>query len=56
VGRAISKKDAREIADALIDRCLAEKYERDKLQQHLKNVTLPRGTFVVIDTEGIKYL
>ena len=56
VGRAISKKDAREIADALIDRCLAEKYERDKIQQHLKNVTLPKGTFVVIDTEGMKYL
>jgi len=56
VGRPASKKDAREIADALIERSLVEKNERERIQQHLKDVNLPKGTFVVIDTEGMKFV
>jgi hypothetical protein len=56
VGKPISITEAREIANALIDRQMAEKDEHDSIQQRLKNVTLPKGTFVVIDTDGMKFV
>jgi hypothetical protein len=46
--------DARRLAEDLIKRRLFEEQESELVKQQIKACTIPSGSFVVIDIDGLK--
>jgi hypothetical protein len=54
VGRPIAHDDARALAENLIRRRISEEQECEKVKQCIDRCTLPCGSFIVVDTDGLK--
>ena len=54
VGKPISMGDARRLAEDLIKRRLFEEQESELVKQQIKACTIPSGSLVVIDIDGLK--
>jgi hypothetical protein len=54
VGRPIAHDDARALAENLIRRRISEEQESEKVKQCIGRCTLPCGSFIVVDTDGLK--
>jgi len=54
LGREISQEDAISLAQVLLNRSVAESADDENVRKVLNTVKIPAGTFVVIDSEGMK--